>query len=109
MSNPETPHPEEVMRERKERAEEAKRERINTYTNEFPRDDKCYIVVKGRPDVWYGSQLADAEEVAVRKAEEEQCEYTIMSVPIASVDMALVAKYHGVVIHALDRLEADDE
>lgn len=99
----------EEIQNRQKAFEEERRERIRSYTDEFPSEDKCFIVVKGRPDVWYGNSLPEAERVAADRAEQDQGEYTIMSVPRASVDMALVAKYHGVVIHALDKMEADDE
>ena len=99
----------EEIKNRQEAFKAERQERIRAYTEEFPRDDKCYIVVKGRPDVWYGNSLPEAERVAAERAEQDRDEYTIMSVPRASVDMALVAKYHGVVLHALDKLESDDE
>jgi len=97
-----------------EEQNERKKNRYKTFSEEIPPEDKAYIVVKGRPSAWYdhgngANSLVHAEEEAARKAEEEQCEYTVMVVPVASLDMALVAKYHGVVMHALDKLEADDE
>lgn len=93
--------------------DEAKRLRYEQL-NEIAPEDKVYIVFKGKPSVWYDhndhpptgrSSLQYAEDEAARKAEEDQDEYTIMVVPKASVEIALVAKYHGVVIHALDKLE----
>jgi len=90
--------------------DEGKRERYRQLTEDIAPEDKVYIVFKGKPSVWYqhdklDSSLQHAEEEAARKAEEDQDEYTIMCVPKASVEIALVAKYHGVVIHSLDRLE----
>lgn len=95
--------------------DEGKRDRYRQFTEDIAPEDKVYIVFKGRPSVWYGhakdtdagrSLLEYAEEEARRRAEEDQDEYTIMCVPKTSVEIALLAKYHGVVIHSLD--ERDD-
>lgn len=102
------------MMEMSEEVQDTRDKRLKQLTDIAP-EDKAYIVVQGRPRVWYcnsengATALINAEEQAGRLCEETQEEYTVMCVPRASVDIALVAKYHGVVLHALDRLEADDE
>jgi hypothetical protein len=97
--------------------DEAKRLRYEQL-NEIASEDKVYIVFKGKPSVWYDhndpalinySALKNAEEEATHKAEEDQSEYTVMVVPKASVEIALVAKYHGVVIHCLDELDNEED
>lgn len=94
--------------------EETKAERLKQLVDLAP-EDKCYIVVQGRPKVWYcntdngANALLNAEEEAARLCGRDEEDYTVMCVPRASVDVALVAKYHGVVMHALDKLRADDE
>lgn len=94
--------------------DEAKRLRYQQLQDIAP-EDKVYMVFRGKPSVWYDhaetgrSALQHAEDEAARKSEEDQEDYTIMVVPKASVEIALVARYHGVVIHALDKLEEADE
>jgi hypothetical protein len=98
-------------------SDEGKKDRFEQFQQIAP-EDMVYIVFKGKPSVWYDhndhpptgrSSLQYAEDEAARKAEEDQDEYTIMVVPKVSVEIALVAKYHGVVIHALDKLEELEE
>lgn len=95
--------------------EEAKKERYRQLTDDIATEDKVYIVFEGRPKVFYNhtaqsgpGSLRHAEGEAVRLAEASEGEATIMCVPKASVEIALLAKYHGVVIHALDEDEEDE-
>lgn len=97
-----------------ESAEETKRERYRQLSEDIATEDKVYIVFEGRPKVFYNhtpdsgpGSLRHAEGEAVRIAEACEGEATIMCVPKASVEIALLARYHGVVIHSLD--EQDDE
>lgn len=101
------------MRKLSEEAQANKAERLKQLTEIAP-EDKAYIVVQGRPRVFYvngpgGQALLDAEEKAAEMCAQSHEDYTVMCVPRASVDVAIVAKYHGVVMHALDNLQADDE
>ncbi len=96
-------------------SDEAKRLRYEQFSDIAP-EDKVYIVFEGKPKIWYnhpglaGSEsLRHAEEEASRLTEETQIDHTIMVVPKASVEIALVARYHGVVIHAFDEVEKADE
>ena len=103
------------MSENEEVREEAKKERYRQLTEDIATEDKVYIVFEGRPKVFYNhtpesgrGSLAHAEGEAVRMAEASETEATIMCVPKASVEVALLAKYHGVVIHSLDEDEDDE-
>lgn len=94
--------------------DEGKKERYRQLTEDIATEDKVYIVFEGRPKVFYNhtpqsgpGSLSHAEGEAYRMAEVSEGEATIMCVPKASVEVALLAKYHGVVIHSLD--EGDDE
>lgn len=93
---------------------ETKKERYDQLQQIAP-EDKVYIVFEGRPKVFYNhtpesgpGSLNHAEGEAARLAEASQGEATIMCVPKASVEIALLAKYHGVVIHSLDEDEDDE-
>lgn len=81
----------------------------------IPGDKRVYVVVQGRPSVWYPNEndgvnaLRYAEEEAARKAEETHEDHTVLCIPIESLSFALVARYHGVVLHALDKLEEEED
>jgi hypothetical protein len=81
-------------------------------------NDRAYIVVKGKPQVWYvdpdikgsGPAALDAAEAeAARLCERDREPYTVLAVPADAVECAIVAKYHGVVMHALSELPEDEE
>src|ERR1044072_1053463 len=95
--------------------DDGKRERYRQLTEGIATEDKVYIVFEGRPKVFYShtpqsgpGSLCHAEGEAHRMAEASEGEATIMCVPKASVEIALLAKYHGVVIHSLDEDEEDE-
>jgi hypothetical protein len=73
----------------------------------MPQEQKCYIVFRGKPSAWYvhedskGEPFRNAEEEAARRALEEEEDYTILCIPKESLEMGMIAKYHGVVLHAL--------
>jgi hypothetical protein len=101
--------PSENLEAVEERRKAARRERYQRYAEAIAPEDKCYIVVQGRPSAFYGRDgFSAAEELAALKTEETHEEHTVLSIPIASLEMALVAKYHGVVLHALSKLEEED-
>ena len=66
--------------------------------------DNVAIVVKGKPQVWYGPDRVQlAEERAAELCERDQEDYSVMVVPATALK-GLVARYHGVVIHAMDEV-----
>jgi hypothetical protein len=84
----------------------------------IPGDRKAYIVFKGKPSVWYvdpddkGSgpdALHEAEQQAARLCEQDQEPYTVLCVPQESVEIGIMAKYHGVVMHALSEFPTDSD
>lgn len=89
-------------------------EPVSTF-QEMPRWDKCFIVFKGVPEVWYMHKddelnerdvaLREAETSAARQAEAEEGSYTYMCVPEVSVKHhALTAVYQGTVVHSTHEL-----
>jgi hypothetical protein len=66
--------------------------------------DNAVIVFKGVPHVWYGPKgVGFAEEQAAELCEQDQEDYSIMVVPVTAL-RGLVARYHGVILHAMDKV-----
>lgn len=83
----------------------------------IPGEKKAYIVFKGKPSVWYVNSAEDgtgpvalneAESQAARLCERDQEPYTVLCVPQESIELGIVAQYHGVVLDALGDC-SDDE
>ena len=71
-------------------------------------DEKCYLVFKGTPSpAWMDHN--DAERLAAEMCEEAGDKATIMVIPRASLEHAMVAVNHGVVMHALKNVEEDED
>ena len=66
-------------------------------------EEMQYIVFQGVPKEF--QDLKEAERFATEKAEETKSQSTIMSVPKVATEIALAAVYHGVVIHALSKVQ----
>jgi hypothetical protein len=85
--------------------------------SDMPNTEKVYIVFRGVPSVFYiGSDkssgynaLKDAEENAKDKTEQTQETHSILCVPKESVEIALAAIYHGVVIHSMEEAIAHED
>jgi hypothetical protein len=69
-------------------------------------EDMQLIVFQGVPREFNGG-LKEAERYAADKAEELRSPFTIMSVPKVATEIARAAVYHGVVIHALEKVQND--
>ena len=71
--------------------------------------DNVAIVVKGTPHVWYGPNgVVLAEEQAAELCERDHEDYSVMVIPAMALK-GLVARYHGVVLHAMDEVLKEDQ
>lgn len=66
-------------------------------------EEQVFIVFRGVPEVF--RELTSAEEYAEEKTGQDHEYRVIMLVPRERLTGALVAKYHGVALHALSELE----
>jgi len=92
---------------------EDERERIEyQQLLDIPIEDKCTIVVRGVPSVWYnhfdgGSAVVEAIAQAEHLAEQDQADYTVLTIPRGSLQ-GIIARYVGVIKKSLNEALKED-
>ena len=65
-------------------------------------NNRVYILFRGTPNTFF--DLQEAEEMAAELCERDHEDYTILSVEADVKKSGIVARCHGVVLHALDEV-----